>query len=100
MNESTEVRCTVYKDEDPELYDFITSLPTSRYRKRAALIRLMLAGLHGTPSVPPAMVPALPAAELAAVPKKDRPEPDSSAEQTAVVIDAGDLFEVFGKKGG
>jgi hypothetical protein len=94
------VRFTVFREEYPALYDYIASLPNSRQRKRNAFLRAMEVGaemlLSGLPPKVPA--PANGAAHrpgVEAVPSigSARVVQDSAPE---VIIDAGDLTELFG----
>ena len=105
MAELTEVRCKIFKDEDPELYDFITNLPGSRQRKRTEILRLLWSGLKSkglSCPTPPAVTPVDQGMSMPIVP----PESSAAAAATAtssengVAIDSDDLFAHFGKPGG
>jgi hypothetical protein len=92
------VRFTVFREENPALYDYIASLPSSRQRKRNAYLRAMeagaeilLGGSHQTIVVPAGGAGRRQdsGTSLAKVPVVE----DSAPE---VIIDAGDLTELFG----
>lgn len=106
MSESMVIRCTVFRDEMPELYDFFAGLPKSKQRRRDAIIRLLLAGLN-----PPMIAPnfPIPKASIAAPASQANrtelseishvPEHGSGLGSSAVEsIDASDLAAVFGTK--
>lgn len=101
---SKEMRCTVFADEDPEIFKFLEALPLSRHRRRAMLLRLMRAGLSVVTEQYSAAIPT-----ARAVPSiQDAPYPTAVVLQDMAggfsaelytereSIDPTDLFEVFG----
>jgi len=107
--QSIEVRCTVFRDEYPALFDYISSLPASRYRKRDALLRVMNAGIGVTVAgasgtllaeASPIQRGPLSSAPVGMAQRIAVPLAETSSSLAPESIDAGDLFEVFGKKGG
>ena len=108
MDESIEVRCTVWRNDHPALYDFISNLPTGTNRKRTALLMLMLSGLQyqrmidsgfaGISTIQPANVsPAVPSGSIVMADS----QPSSSGEVGSAHADfARDLIENFGELGG
>jgi hypothetical protein len=92
------VRFTVFREEYPALYDYIASLPNSRQRKRNAFLRAMEVGANALLSgLPPTVMGsangALPA--QAVVPSIESTKGVSNSVPD-VVIDPGDLTELFG----
>ena len=46
MSEGKEIRLTIFADEEPELFRFVSQLPASRHRRRTALLRALRQGIH------------------------------------------------------
>ena len=99
-SDSIEVRCTVYRHEDPALYEYITSLPTGRHRRRGMLLRIMNAGIGVNGVVLPVSsgLPGplnLPASDVG--PAKVTVSSVSNTQPLAApeAVDADDLFEHF-----
>lgn len=109
MSEQIEVRLTVFKDEDPDLYAWLSSMPGSRVRRRSAYREVMKAGLLAKtdpsllPQASPAFAPApSPSTRVAASSSAATaaPEPENAVLPAGVqvTLDMSDLDEVFGRK--
>lgn len=105
MSQQIEVRLTVFQDEDPDLYAWLSSLPPSRGRRRAAYREVMKAGLlvKGDPSLLAAALPVPSAPVVASQPVNtvvaavsQGSDPDASS--APVVLAQEDLDEIFGPK--
>jgi hypothetical protein len=101
MSNKTEIRCLVFEEEDPGLYAYITGLPISRPRKRAAILSLLKTGLgslHSRQLYAPAGTYPQPLSPVR--PQEQGMRPPANEGGGAIfpeIIDAEDLIMIFQK---